>query len=81
MRKIEEQMLRAISKGINWQSGNTSTRMIDDVNIAVYLFGNEIAIINTETGFTMPNVYTFKKWPTRTTKSRLKALGIDYKAL
>lgn len=81
MRKIEEQMLRAISKGINWQSGNTSTRMIDDVNIAVYLFGNEIAIINTETGFTIPNVSTFYKWPTKTTKSRLKALGVDYKSL
>lgn len=55
----------------------------------VYLHGNHIGTYvysqkdnqgNNIGGFVV-NKETFYRWPTRTTKSRLKALGIDYKAL
>jgi hypothetical protein len=76
MRKIEKQMLQAIVDGKNWHNTNTSVCMIDDNNCAVYLHGNEIAIVNTGNGFVMPNRITFRNWPTPTTRSRLSALGV-----
>lgn len=77
MRKIESQMLQAIATGKNWQNGNTSTRMIDDCTLAVFLHGNEIAVVNTNNGNTYPTIHTFRDYPTATTRSRLRALGIS----
>lgn len=76
MRKIEQAMCLAAGQRRKWNSGNTAVVPIDDTNVAVYLHGNEIAIVNSNTGFTMVNSHTLAKWPTRTTKSRLRALGV-----
>lgn len=74
MRKIEKDMVLAVFQHYKWKSGNTAVVPIDDTNVAVYLHGNEIATVNSKTGFAMVNSYTLAKWPTRTTKSRLRAL-------
>ena len=76
MRVIEEKMLKAISKSENFSLDNTSCKMIDSVSMGIYLHGNEIAIVNTSTGLVMVNRDTLKRWPTNTTKSRLRALGV-----
>jgi hypothetical protein len=77
MRKIEQQMLSAIDRGVDFSSANTSVVKIDDVNSAIYLHGNHIADVNSRTGFLMVNVDTLKRWSTPTTKSRLRALGAN----
>ncbi len=77
MRKIEEQMISAIHSQKRWSMANTIVSPIDDTNVAVYLHGHEIAIVNTYNGFTMTNVDTLRRYPTNTTKSRLRALGVN----
>jgi len=77
MRKIEKEMLQAIDERKTWHGFNTSVSSIDDVNCAVFLHGNHIADVNSRTGFVMVNRYTLAKWPTPTTKSRLRALGAN----
>ena len=77
MRKIEKVMIQAISDRKTWHGSNTSVSSIDDVNCAVFLHGNHIADVNSRTGFVMVNAYTLAKWPTPTTKSRLRALGAN----
>lgn len=77
MRKIESQMVNAIHSQKRWAMANTIVSPIDDTNVAIYLHGHEIAIVNTYNGFTMPNVDTLRRYPTNTTKSRLRALGVN----
>lgn len=77
MRKIEKQMIDAINNCRTWHGANTSVSTIDDVNCAVFLHGNHIADVNSRTGFVMVNKYTLRKWPSVTTKSRLRALGAN----
>jgi hypothetical protein len=78
MRKIEQRMLAAIRSRRDWSEGNTevSTQF---QRVSIYLHGNRIAY--------MPNILTnvinpcndmWRKWPTRTTASRLRALGFKY---
>ncbi len=77
MRKIENEMIKAIHSQKRWSMANTIVSPIDDTNVAVYLHGHEIAIVNTYNGFTMTNVDTLRRYPTNTTKSRLRALGVN----
>lgn len=77
MRVIEKQMVSAVNAHKDWKSDNTSVSCIDDVNVAVYLYGNHIADVNSRTGFVMVNKQTLARWPTPTTKSRLRALGVN----
>jgi hypothetical protein len=77
MRKIEKQMVAAIQNRATWRLDNTSISPIDDVNSAVYLHGHEIALVNQRSGLIMVNENTLKAYPTNTTKSRLRALGVD----
>ena len=77
MRKIEQQMLDAIHKHIRWQSANTIVSPLDDITIPLYLHGHEIALINQRNGFVMTNADTLRNYPTNTTKSRLRALGVN----
>jgi hypothetical protein len=77
MRKIENEMIKAIHSQKRWSLANTIVSPIDDTNVAVYLHGHEIAIVNTYNGFTMTNVDTLRRYPTNTTKSRLRALGVN----
>ncbi len=77
MRKIEQLMNQAIHAQKRWALQNTIVSPIDDTNMAVYLHGHEIAIVNTYNGFTMTNIDTLRRYPTNTTKSRLRALGVN----
>jgi hypothetical protein len=77
MRKIEQLMNNAIHSQKRWALQNTIVSPIDDVNVAVYLHGHEIAIVNTYNGFVMTNTDTLRRYPTNTTKSRLRALGVS----
>ena len=74
MRKIEQDMIKAIKARKNWQSGNTSTIIRDD-QLLIQLHGNTIAEKSLITGELLLNERTFRNWPTVTTASRLRALG------
>jgi len=75
MRKIEQGMLNAISAGkTNWVSGNTRVHSIVG-GVEIQLHGNIIATVDEY--FTRPDLKTFRTWPTSTTVSRLRALGIN----
>jgi len=78
MRKIEREMLRAINERETKTLGNTLVRFdADDMVSAVFLHGNHIADVWHGQGFTEPNTDTLAEWPTPTTKSRLRALGVN----
>jgi len=77
MRKIEKEMNLAVSKGLNWSKDNTTVSTDSLTGLRqVFLHGHNIATIDDQ-GFTMVNVTTLSKWPTVTTKSRLRALGAN----
>lgn len=72
MRIIEQQMLTAISRRLNWRKSNTEVRIECDGQIAaVYLFGNLIALYFYATRTMRISSAGFR---TRTTKSRLNVL-------
>lgn len=76
MRKLETEMLVALRAGRAWQSGNTSVTAPDNTGrAAVYLHGNHLA--DWRNGHVVPNLTTLELWPTTTTKSRLRPLGVD----
>lgn len=77
MRKIEENMRHAAYHNKKFNSVNTTVLPIDESNCAIYLHGNEIAVVNSNTGFVMVNKNTLRAYPTNTTKSRLRALGVN----
>ena len=77
MRKIEKEMIQAVNDHKAWNNSNTTVTPIDDVNVAVFLHGNHIADVNSGNGFVMVNMNTLRKWPSMTTRSRLRALGAD----
>lgn len=77
MRKIEQDMLNAVHNHKDWHSANTSVKTIDDTNVAVFLHGNHIADVNSNTGFLIVNKDTLRRWPSMTTRSRLRALGAN----
>ena len=81
MRKIEQNMLAAIRDLRDWQEGNTTVEVAQHVGnpycaATVYLHGNLIAEVDRDGGI-QPNDKTFEQWPTATTASRLRALGIN----
>lgn len=84
MRKIEQQMCAAIAKRKTWANGNTRVEYegeLDEPTHArmeqakVYLWGNHIGTFLYRDVKFYVNRETLAKWPTRTTKSRLRALG------
>ena len=79
MRKIELEMLGAIASGNNWQKGNTTVQWSEGTVAgvgSVKLHGNTIAIIMPDKTIKVV-VDTLRRWPTPTTKSRLRALGVN----
>lgn len=77
MKKIEQEMLKAIECGKPWKNRNT-TLAIGHKHISIHLHGNLLAIRRKGEGKDWVAVRkTVSKWPTRTTFSRLRALGID----
>lgn len=75
MRKIESDMLKAINTGNRFANGNTRV-VITDTCAEVYLHDNHIATVS-RGGTVDVNTNTLLKYPTRTTLSRLRALGVD----
>lgn len=90
MRKIEKDMLNAIEKKTNWANANTRVMYQPEVSTTeracieyakIFLHDNHIATVayghmvdgKVRVDF---NPTTLKTWPTRTTFSRLNALGI-----
>ena len=74
MRKIEKFMLAAIEHHVPWSMNNTQVSI--DANTAhVFLHGNHIASVVNDN--VMVNKDTLRLFPTPTTKSRLRALGVD----
>ena len=73
MRKIEEAMCAAVRARKNWEESNTRVEVFNG-EVTVYLHGNAIFRIVDGVKY-----WTFAGWPTMTTKSRLRALGVDYK--
>lgn len=83
MRVIEKEMLEAIKHGRDWSKDNTRT-VVDagyrSYWVDVYLHGNHIAEVICRMGcddVVKPNTATLRDYPTRTTMSRLRALGVD----
>lgn len=75
MRVIEKKMLNAIQQGRNFTLANTHVKI--DANTAhVFLHGNHIASV-VNGGTPIVNLDTLRQYPTPTTKSRLRALGVD----
>lgn len=71
MRQIEIDMLKALNDNETMYKQNT----VVDRDLQVFLHGNHIATVD---GITVTvNVYTLRRWPTPTTKSRLRALGVN----
>ena len=85
MHAIEQQMLKAIKDGRTWHSGNTAVEFWNDgdrtvlyTRALVYLHGNHIANVwLTGDHPADARLDTFRTRPTRTTVSRLRALGIN----
>jgi hypothetical protein len=75
MRKIEKQMVEAVQKGNNWELANTEVVSDGEGLSWVYLHGHMIAL--SVDGIIEPIRETLLEWPTRTTMSRLRALGVD----
>jgi|VirMetMinimDraft_7_1064189.scaffolds.fasta_scaffold98847_1 hypothetical protein len=75
MRKIEKQMNAAIKANKYWKSGNTEVVPAGD-QVDVYLHGNHIATVPWHDPIYV-NIQTFSNWPTTTTRSRLRALGVN----
>lgn len=88
MKKIEQLMVKAVHNAINWKMSNTEVRRerssyaTHTVHIlSVHLHGNHIADVTvypaTGVAVATANRATFIDWPSRTTASRLRALGIN----
>lgn len=76
MRKIEQQMTTAINSRKGWSGGNT-TVIAGDGYSSITLHGNHIATVYHNGAGTVVREDTLAKWPTRTTISRLRALGVS----
>lgn len=81
MRKIEQQMLNAIESKRNWSLDNTLVHIENGggnpfgLRAEVYLHGNHIADYWYDDKKLDVDTRTLIDWNTRTTKSRLRALG------
>ena len=83
MRVIEKEMNAAINGGRDWSKDNTRVVVEADYRsyfADVYLHGHHIAEVFCAMGcddHVHVNRDTLRQWPTRTTMSRLRALGVD----
>ena len=79
MRLIEKQMWTAIEcQDRVWSKDNTGVEYRANYDESlIYLHGHHIATYDHETEHARANVTTLRKWPTRTTMSRLRALRIN----
>ena len=79
MRKIEEQMLKAIRSQTSWKSGNTKVVYFGWPNsgiCTVYLHNTRIATTCNNSGLIMWDIPNLNTRPTPTTRSRVRALKV-----
>lgn len=85
MRKIESQMLQAIKARKSVSLGNTTVQYLEAIDTPmharieyakIFLHGNHIASFTYSHNKFDYNPMTLAQWPTPTTKSRLRAMGI-----
>ena len=77
MRVIEREMNEAIADHRYWSKDNTRVDPVQSTGgCDVYLHGHHIATVQSD-GLALVMVQTLKNWPTRTTMSRLRALGCN----
>ena len=77
MRKIEQQMNRAITNRTNWAGSNTTVTYNDSTNCSsVFLHGHNIATVDHSTNAVKVSSCG---WQTVTTKSRLNAILSEVK--
>ena len=78
MRAIEKAMLDAINAKKNMQRDNTLVIYYPNTDTSgVFLYGHHIGTFIHISGTFRPDIETLKQWPTPTTKSRLRSLGIN----
>jgi hypothetical protein len=86
MRKIEKLMIQAIHTKQSKSLGNTTVTYECELNepmhsrlemSKVYLYGHHIATYTHHNDTTTANPMTLARYPTRTTKSRLRALRVN----
>ena len=86
MRTIEKQIWQTIHAKKSFKAGNTRVEYLSALNeptharieyAKVYLHGHHIASYIYGLDRVDYNPITLAQWPTRTTKSRLRALGVD----
>jgi hypothetical protein len=75
MRKIEIDMLKAIRDGKSMVKQNTTVLHNTDGSTRVKLHGNHIADVFAD-GTVSVDLTVLRQWPSPTTKSRLRALGV-----
>lgn len=74
MRQIEKKMVAALNGSASWREANTRVEC-ENGRKSVYLHGNCIYQADANGA-----KWSYCGWPTQTTKSRLRALCIDYKS-
>lgn len=81
MRLIEKEMLQAINRNLkynggHWSKDNTAVYRRGSMGVDVFLHGHHIAHV-TPNWHVEVNFDTLRAWPTKVTKSRLRALDVD----
>lgn len=78
MRKIEKQVLAALNgrKGMKGRNTTVEHDHMTDTS-CIRLHGHRIATYHHKTMEVEVDEYTLARWPTVTTKSRLRALGVN----
>lgn len=82
MRIIEKEMLAAIANKEDWKKDNTEVNFTDSgccIYSRIYLHNNLIAVFNHASRVVDVVEETLEKFPSNTTMSRLRALGVDVK--
>ena len=82
MRIIEKEMLAAIANKEDWKKDNTEVNFIVSGAYSyssVFLHNNLIAVFNHASRVVDVEEDTLERFPTNTTMSRLRALGVDVK--
>lgn len=78
MRLIEQEMNQAINQKAIWSKDNTEVTYYTSHNQShIRLQGHHIAFYDHAKGTMTPTLPTLRCWSTNTTKSRLRALGVN----
>ena len=83
MRKIEKLMLSAVYNRSNFKLDNTEVNYLIGTpcdkygKSVIYLHGNQIAYYDHKSNALKVDLDTLRKWPSMTTRSRLRALGAN----